>query len=789
MFKNKRLAYKLNISILSAVFLIFSLILIYNYYISRKLILKSVRENTKNLTSSAINKSEGFFRVIEKIAQNASYIIRDSEKSKEKEEIDLVLSSIVYNNDEIYGSCLAFSPYKFRPGIKYYAPYYYEKGKTLLYKNLADGNYYYPGWEWYRRPIEKGGPVWSEPYFDTGGGNELMTTYSVPLYKQQCKTDSLIGVITADVSLKWLQKIVSQIKIFNTGFAFLISQKGTIITHPDTNYVMRESIFSLAEKFNDPALRKIGQDMITGHEDFVPIKSKFYDGNCWIYYTHLTNNDWSLGFVFPEKELYADLLKLNQMLIIIALAGLVLLLILIITISNRVTRPLQNLALIAQGFGTGNFDLEIPPSTSGDEVGTLNKSFSHMQAALKKYIENLKQTTSAKEKIESELKIARDIQMGMIPRIFPAFPDRKEFDIYGFIEPAKEVGGDLYDFFFIDDERLCFVIGDVAGKGMPAALFMAITKTYLHAESQIAGLSASRIIELVNNYLCKENESNLFVTLFFGILNTAIGEVEFVNAGHNYPFIIRNDGTVSELTNSHCIPLGINMNLCKKPSAFISLDAGDMIFLYTDGINEAFNMEDQEYSISRIDEVLTKYPNTAPREMIHHIVRDVNEFSQGTEQSDDMTLLGIKYFGKQSSDIPGQKHQLLMTNSIKNLSQIYEKTTRLCEDKGIPSEFINTVNLVVEELVSNIILYGYTDDLSHDIIFNFQFDRESIKIEIIDDGKEFDPVAMKDADTTPAISERKIGGLGIHLVKNLADAFTYQREGGKNITRISIRHQ
>jgi sigma-B regulation protein RsbU (phosphoserine phosphatase) len=786
MFKNKNLAYKLNISILSAVFLIFSMILLYNYYISRKLILKSVRENTRNLTSSAINKSEGFFRVIEKIAQNTSYIIRDAKLSEA--ETDLILSDIVSNNDEIYGSCLAFSPYKFRPGIKYYAPYFYEIGTTLYHKNLAESNYNYPAWDWYRKPVEKGAPVWSEPYFDTGGGNELMATYSVPLYQQHRKKDSLLGVITADVSLKWLQKIVSQIKIFNTGFAFLISQKGTIITHPDTNYIMRESIFSLAEKFKDPALKKIGLEMVAGREDFVPLNSEFYQGKCWIYYTHLSNNDWSLGFVFPEKELYADLTDLNQMLIIIALAGLLLLLILIVTISNRVTRPLHNLALIAQGFGTGNFELEIPPSTSGDEVGMLNKSFSHMQAALKKYIENLKQTTSAKEKIESELKIARDIQMGMIPRVFPAFPERKEFDIYGFIEPAREVGGDLYDFFFIDQNRLCFVIGDVSGKGMPAALFMAITKTFLHAESQIAGLSADKIVELVNNYLCRENESYLFVTLFFGILDTATGEVEFVNAGHNYPFLKRSDGTVTELTTSHCIPLGINLNPCRNPSAYVTLGAGDTIFLYTDGINEAFNTEDQQYSIGRIQEVLTGIPDNDPREMINHIVRAVNEFAHDTEQSDDMTVLAIRYLGNRTPEISGITHRLRMPSSISNLPDTYDKTTRLCEEMGIPSGTINTVNLVIEELVTNNILYGYIDNLPHEIILNFGFDKDHINIEMIDDGKEFNPVAMKEADTTPALSERKIGGLGIHLVKNLTETFTYRREGSKNITRMSIRY-
>ena len=780
---NKRLAYKLSISILSAVILIFFMILLYNYYISRKLILTNVKENTKNLTSSAINKSEGFFRVIEKITKNISYLICDNDKSEN--EIKNILSNIVKNNDEICGSCLAYEPYKFKSGIEYFAPYFYKKADTLLYKNLAEDEYNYPAWGWYHNPIEKCKPLWSEPYFDKGGGNELMTTYSVPFYRPNGKTDSLIGVITADVSLKWLQEVVSQVKIFETGFAFLISETGTIITYPDTNYVMKESIFSLAEKFKDPDLKKVGEEMIAGHEDFVPISSALFKGKSWVYYTHLKNNNWSLGFVFPENELYADLYKLNQTLILMAAIGLALLLILIIVISNRVTRPLHALAMIAEGFGTGNFDIDIPPSQSSDEVGSLNKSFVRMQTALKKYVENLKLTTSAKEKIESELKIAREIQMGMIPGKFPAFPGRKEFDIYGFIEPAKEVGGDLYDFFFIDDDRLCFAIGDVSGKGTPAALFMAVTTTILRAEGQIVGLNTSSIIERMNTYLCNNNEGNLFVTLFLGILNVPTGEVEYVNAGHNKPFVIKSNGVVSELDTSHCIPLGINLNLSHTTNTF-KLEKGDTIFLYTDGVSEAFNIHDQQYSIKKISELLLNLVNHAPIELIHHIVGDVKAFSQGTEQSDDISVLAIQYYGKQLLKTSPPDYQLVIKNSITNLSSISENITQLCNNWKLTTEVCNRVNLVVEELISNTIFYGYTDTLEHDIILNLMCDKDTISIEIIDDAKEFNPVEQPSTGTNSAITEREIGGMGIHLVKNLTDSFTYHRIGNQNSIKIEI---
>jgi len=781
MLKNKPLAYKFSIAILSGVLLVFFLILIYNYAVSRKLILKNVEENTKNLTSSAINKSEGFFKVIEKITQNVSYLLRNTKKTET--EINSILSDIVENNEEIYGSCMAYEPNKFKSNIKYYAPYFYKKGHRILYENLANADYFYPDWDWYKKPISTAKPSWSEPYYDKGGGNELMTTYSVPVYIPNKSNDSILGVLTADVSLKWLQEVVSKIKIFETGFAFLISQKGTIITHPDTSYVMRESIFSLADKLHDPDLKKIGMEMVAGNTDFVPVKSGFHKSKSWIYYTHLENNDWSLGFVFPENELYADLYQLNSILIFMAIAGLFLLFLLIIIISKRITRPLQKLAKIAEALGKGNFDIAMPPRISNDEVGSLQKSFLLMQTELKEYTENLKITTSAKEKIESELKIAREIQMGMIPRNFPAFPERNEIDIYGYIEPAREVGGDLYDFFFIDDKRMCFAIGDVAGKGTPAALYMAITMTVMRTEMQIAGVSLNQVIDSMNDYLCNNNESNLFVTLFLGILNTQTGEVEYINAGHNYPFIIKNNGEISELNKTHCIPIGIRKGTCKQSGA-IRLENGDSLFMYTDGINEAFNTETQQYSTKRINEIIKKTENLSPLQTVNLLVDDVKLFTANAEQSDDMSVLSIKFNGNTAAK--NKKVTIKINNNQESLNLVANEISKLSILHNIAEPIAKKLNLVTEELILNIINYGFTDEKQHEIELEFEFGSGAVTLKVTDDANEFNPVETNEVDINLSIDERKIGGMGVHLVKNLTNSFTYKREGTKNYTTIQI---
>lgn len=784
-FRNMRLGYKLNAAILTVVLLIFSLMLFYNYSISRRYILRSVQENTRNLTSSAINKSEVFFRVIEKIAQNMSFTIRNAKKSET--ELRMILSDIVQNNSEIYGSCIAYAPYQFHKDLQLYAPYCYRKGDALCFENLANPAYNYPDWEWYSLPTRYGKAMWSEPYFDEGGGNELMATYSVPFYRTTNEPDSLRGVITADVSLHWLQKIMMQINIFETGYAFLISPKGTILAHPDSSLIMKESIFSLAEKLEDPLLDQVGREMIAGKEGFVPVKAGNHKGRQWIYFTPLKSNGWSLAFIFPEDELYADLHRLNRMLIFFASAGLFLLLILILAISNRITKPLRRLAAVSEGFGRGSFDADIPPSRTEDEVGKLNKSFVKMQEALKVYISNLKVTTAAKEKIESEVKIARDIQMGMIPHRFPAFPGRRDVDLHGFIEPARDVGGDLYDFFFVDQDQLCFAIGDVAGKGIPAALFMAMTKTILRTGVVQQGIPLKSVLESINTYLCQNNERNLFVTLFLGLLDTRTGHVEYVNAGHNYPFVIPFEGKITELEQRGSIPLGIDPG-ASYPQHSIELDPGTTLLLYTDGVSEAFDTTLNPYTIPRLQTVLGQGARENPKDMVGHLVTDLRNFTAGAEQSDDIAILAVQYRGRTQDGHELCQFSITILNDLGELQRVEEAIRDLGHEWSVPADCCSKLNLVVEELVHNIISYGYQDAGTHEIMIVFRKDGAVVFAEITDDAIPFNPVQFATADTKSGIEDRKVGGLGIHLVRNLTERFEYRRENNLNITTVTIRN-
>jgi len=645
-FRRGGLTLRYSLFFLSAILLIFSIAFFYTLEFTMNILDNDAMQRASNITDLTISRLTNLIRPIEQVPHALASAL--GSENPDYQNIMEITKDFVEEDPVVFGSALAFEPYMHDAKHYRYCPYFYENRNRIIKKDLASTEYDYFSRDWYRIPRMLGKPVWSEPYYDKGGGDTLMCTYSVPFYMEIKGKRTFAGVITMDISLQTFKHIIDAAKVYQTGFSFLVSHDGKFITYPHEEYINTD-ILDLIKKSGDPQALNTLEKMLKGERLFSEI-SNFEQKQepSRIYFAPVPQTGWIFALTFPTQELYSGLYAFFKKLALIFSLSLLTMIILSVLITRKFTRPISRLVDAARRIGQGDFNTSIPVYRSKDEIAQLSNAFSGMKEDLIHYINDLRETTIEKEKIESELKVARAIQMGMIPRKFPAFPHRKEFDIYGFIEPAKEVGGDLYDFFFIDEERLCFAIGDVSGKGTPAALFMAITTTIMRAEIQIAGLNVSKVIELMNNYLCKNNESNLFVTLFLGILNTSTGEVEYVNAGHNYPFIIKNSSTVTELDNTHCIPLGITLNSCMNQNTF-KLDSGDTIFLYTDGISEAFNIENKQYSIERIAEMLRNNANLAPYEIVNRIVDDVTEFSHDTEQSDDISVLAIQYFGKRLS--------------------------------------------------------------------------------------------------------------------------------------------
>lgn len=613
------------------------------YYFTRNTIKETTRENAILLANNTANRIEQILTPAEKIPEivakmaESAFLTRDS--------LIPFLKSILSSNKNIYGSGIAYEPDFFHDKGLYYFPYVFQKGDSIKGIMLGDENYEYFYMDWYQIPKMTNAPYWSEPYYDEGGGNILMTTYSVPFYTTKEGKRVFSGVVTIDLSLAWLTEIMSSVKILNTGYAFLISRNGVIITHPNKDYVMNQSIFTIAKENNQPGMRTIGREMIQGNSNFssADFKSKYHPGKLWINYRGLPSSHWSIGVIYPEAEMFASLHKINTILLFLIAVGLSLLSFFTYKIVRKLTAPLKHFADSARLIAAGDFNVQLPEIKTQDEMKELYNSFTYMQKELAEYIVSLKESTTAKEKIESELRIAKEIQMAMIPHIFPPFPDLPQVDVFAMLKSAREVGGDLYDFFVIDGNKFCFAIGDVSGKGVPASLYMAVTRTLVRSISD-KEISPSAIVGSLNKSLSSNNESSMFVTFFLGVLDLATGELKYCNAGHNPPVIIRRNGEVAMFEKTKFIPVGLFEDFDYGESN-LQFGQGDKIFLYTDGVSEAENAENKLFGDENLMGIIRENADSSPKELIKKMGEGVSLHVNGHTQSDDITMMTIVYNG------------------------------------------------------------------------------------------------------------------------------------------------
>jgi sigma-B regulation protein RsbU (phosphoserine phosphatase) len=636
---SRGLAFKLAACILTSATLIFSAAFAYYYQSSKDMILAGVRENAKNLLRGAVRRIEAPLSGIERIPL---FLARElARELPPAAELEQSLVDFLQGNPDVFGAAAAFEPGVFA-GLPRFSPYYCRKADAVTRVSLGYEDYYELQ-NWYLIPKELQRPVWSEPYFDEAGGDIVMTTFSAPILRSGDAKPAFLGVVTADVSLDWLRRQVAKISLYNSGYAFLISRGGTYVSHPDNRLLMRESIFSLAEATASPELRTIGRRMIQGEEGFSRLPDFILGKPAWLAFAPMPVTGWSMGVIVPEDELFADLRKLGREVAVLGGAGFTALLLVIAVIAATITRPLSRLAVTASQIARGNLDTPVPVDSGSDEVGALSRSFEQMRLALRDYIADLTATTKAKERLESELKIARNIQMSFLPKKFPPFPDITTFALHADLVPAWEVGGDLYDFFLIGPDRLLLLVGDVSGKGVPAALFMAVTKTLVKGIAEQES-DPAEILTKVNRELCVDNESMLFVTMFLAILDCRTGLLTFSNAGHNPPARIAPDGAVSWLALPRGLFLGIMEDSVYR-TATVQLLPGEKLVAFTDGVTEAQNLGQELYGTDRLQVTLARAAALTPEAIDDAIMQAVNEFAGEAEQADDITVLTLLYRG------------------------------------------------------------------------------------------------------------------------------------------------
>ena len=484
----------------------------------------------------------------------------------------------------------------------------------------------------------------------------------------------------------------------------------------------------------------------------------------------------------PRNQLIIDLMSINAIILIL---GLMMSIILI----RRLTNPLRHLTSYAHDLPSKNFSLsantklQIKKLIKGnDEVASLAKAFLHMAESLQVYIDDLTSTTAAKERIESELNVARKIQLALLPDGLKNDPRCSNFDLYAYLQPARQVGGDLFDYFFIDNSHIYFFVGDVSDKGIPSSIFMAVTCTLLNAKIK-DGLTPGEALTATNKDLLDKNKHNMFATLFVGILNIDTGEIKYANAGHNDPLLLRQNKPPKFLSCARKPVVGIIKDVIYETNSVI-LSANDALFVYTDGVTEQINKKKQLFS----EEGLINFMKTnslisSSKELAHNLMNYLKKYAQGKPQSDDMTILSLRFKGKSGDNF----NWLKLPAQIDSIEKIHTFILEQTKENTCIQKIIHDVVLATEEAIINIIKHAYPKNQGGEITFGIQNDENNeCTILIMDKGKPFDPTKLGPPKIGPKLEETSIGGLGCHLMKQLTNELHYTFENGENILTLKF---
>ena len=506
--------------------------------------------------------------------------------------------------------------------------------------------------------------IWSEPYFNRVA-NTMTTTYSQIL---RGPAGEFVGVAGFDLSLKQLNELAEHADAYGFGQEIILSRFGRIIAYPDNPGERRSdpefrrevgdsTLFSYADSLEHrflgrddtpEQLRAVGTAMLRGKSGTAvfPTLSPLTGGRERLYYAPIAAPGWSLAVSYPEEQLTGHVVRLERNLRWLSVVGILLISLTVLVITRRQTAPLARLTKAANAIGSGNFHAELPSARDGGEIGQLTAAFDSMQQALARYTAGIQTDAAARQKAESELETARGIQRGMLPKELP----RSEFfSLHAELLPAQTAGAGFYDVFLPDEFRCCFMIGDVSGKGVPAALFMSAAQTLLRSEAErfsAPGELATRI----NTLLSCRNDALMFVAFFFGVLDLRTGRLEYCNAGHRPPCVVRNGGEPEELTAGRGPALGVMENHRYSQGA-TRLAAGETVVLYSDGVAEALDPEMRESGAETLRKLLERSAGSAPEAVCGEILRAANDSARGAERAGDITLLLVKFLGNRPGNI------------------------------------------------------------------------------------------------------------------------------------------
>ncbi|MBO4827754.1 MAG: SpoIIE family protein phosphatase [Prevotella sp.] len=641
------------------------------YQLTSELVEDLMIEETQNKLSTSVQKVR---RVLSDVYVATSNHVPFVEESLDQPDRLFELMERVVSLNPLIRSCgISFVADYYPQKGRWFCPYAVRRDSSLIErKSVGGADQDYLKAQWFIKAFESKKGLWSKPFFE---GNDTITplvSYMVPIHDKQGRTVAVLG---ADVSLEWLSESLQKMtrkmgNVNNEACSFIIGGDGTYIAHTEKKHVLKDNFLKETEATADTLDNYLCRKMMAGKKGVYPNVDSYVDGeeeergerkeergerkliingkSVYLFYAPIEHTGWSMALMIPSFDIKGMGIFVGVVLLLMIFTSLLVVYFLARHLIKRTTKPLHQLATSANDVAKGNFHTPLPTLKHNDEIHQLRDSFEEMQQSLTKYVDELKTTTASKAAIEKELKVAHDIQMSMLPKIFPPFPDRDDIDIAGSLTPAKDVGGDLFDF-YIRDEQLFFCIGDVSGKGVPASLVMAVTRTLFRNVSAHES-EPGHVVESLNDALAETNDTNMFVTFFVGVLDLNTGMMNYCNAGHDMPLLVGRG--VGMLPCDANLPIGV-MQGWKYSQQETSIDPQTVIFLYTDGLNEAENEEHIQFGATRLLRVAESQladGKCNPASLIREMTKAVRAFVGDAEQSDDLTMLAIQYKNKNILD-------------------------------------------------------------------------------------------------------------------------------------------
>lgn len=696
-----------------------------------------------------------------------------------------IARKLVFTDSCSMGAAIAFVP-GYIPGSDRLRMDYVHRdslGGVVATRYNDDSGYYYPSMEWYTGAIASDGGVWSEPYFDEGGGNVRMTTYSRALRDAD---GNPFAVITSDVELSSFVSRLEQLRPFPESYVFILDREGTYISHPDETLIMKHNIFNRGYDPSDYGVLEMGRHMVAGEigSRIVHLGGR----DLLICYAPMPHHGWSVACVTPYSTVIKRLGLASWTVLIIMLAGLVLMALCIRVLLRYMTGPLRQLVKAANRISEGDFNYPLTDDDGNGDISRLRRAFIDMQSSLRSYVSELTEATKSGERERSLIDVARVIQGRLLPRSFPIYPLRPEVDIYGRLDSGTGIVADIYDF-HVFDNRLNFIISTSENRAVLSSLVLVVTRSMFRA-SIIRGESPAKMMTDINK-LAFESKADYRESIFAGILDFATGELVYCNAGHSAPVIWReSEMKATFLPSADCPPCGERGGVVYHDER-ITLDCGDVIVACSEGFVSAPDYLGEPYGNERVLATVSDYLENGPtlsiQRMINHLFAAIAEHTGRKSSEIDRAVIALAYRNK--PDTEGIVYADLTLKSaltdIPRLSTFIDDLAKRCDWSD---QLAMKISLAFEEAVSSIIAYAYDDGQDGEIHITTMTTPNSFSVRLVDKGKPFDPTAeikkmegvVAEADMTSRGMAANKRAFGFFLINQIMDEMEYCRVGDEN---------